>query len=271
MIDEKARQILFDTYWTNAGWRDEPSITSERFAYARDAEYMFDPIVLSHDKVLAWIARSYAKVSLADVSNAFLSSLSTRRLDLRSALGSYAIAHNFPQHSFIEAKGFCAICGMFANTTEPEDLSVLNFERFKWGGVRHLDPIYIAFDLERFATSARVPPSGNDLMIMQEIIAITRQLGPTAKLRDLEKSLVKAFMSNRAEREVLIQILSYCGIFQPQKHSGFFKEFTNYTDRTIPPVNKIDWTYPACWWRGNDGVNSQALTYYFPQLSFKGI
>ena len=28
---------------------------------------------------------------------------------------------------------------------------MLNFERFKWGGVRHSDPLYAALDLERFA------------------------------------------------------------------------------------------------------------------------
>jgi hypothetical protein len=40
------------------------------------------------------------------------------------------------------------------------DLNVLNFERFKWGGVRRDQPVYATFDLER--SRCLDPPSPTD-------------------------------------------------------------------------------------------------------------
>lgn len=89
--------------------------------------------------------------------------LASRRLDLRSALGSYAIACQLPWHVFSPAGDIdpcggytsvspsdCGICGSPARPG-PADLNLYSFERFKWGGVRRDDVSYIAFDLEQFS------------------------------------------------------------------------------------------------------------------------
>jgi hypothetical protein len=227
---------------------------------------MFEPIELSHDGFVKWMRSSLKSVNLERVRNAFLVSLSTRRLELRSALGSFAVVKNFPNHVYHGDNYCCAICGGFKNSKTPYDLSVLNFERYKWGGVRHAHLEYIAFDLEQFTKLEKSKPSEQDYSILHQIIEIARHCDPSARPRDLEKRLANVIKSNKAEREILIQILAYCGILQPKKYPGYFKSFPRYFERTIPPVKKIDWTYPICWWRGADGVNQDALKYYFPQL-----
>jgi hypothetical protein len=52
-------------------------------------------------------------LSPAEVGEAFLASLTSRRLDLRSALGSYAVARLLPEHSLtpVPYDGSRAICG----------------------------------------------------------------------------------------------------------------------------------------------------------------
>jgi len=101
---------------------------------------------------------------------------------------------------------------------------------------------------------------------MRQIIETTRTSEPKSRPRDLERRLAGIFKSNKAEREILIEILAYCGILQPHDHPGYYRSFVNFFERTIPPVAKIDWTYPICWWRGIDGINNELLQFYFPQL-----
>ncbi len=228
---------------------------------------MFKPVQFSHDEIAGWLQSSFKAISREDVSNAFLVSLESRRLEYRSALGSYAFARYFPDHAYQGENYCCALCGVLKNVSQAYDLSIFNFERYKWGGVRHEKPGYAAFDLERFAKLEKVRPSDYATEIMLRLVETIRQCKPNDKPRDLEVKLGKVVKSNKPEREILIQILSYCGILQPRNRPGYFQSFVRYIERDTPPVNKIDWTYPVCWWRGEDGINQVALNYYFPQLS----
>ena len=58
------------------------------FEYAKRAGVMFDPVRLSHDDVMNRALAAFRGVDHRAVADAFVSSLSSRRLDLRSALGS---------------------------------------------------------------------------------------------------------------------------------------------------------------------------------------
>jgi hypothetical protein len=265
MTRDRAQSILFDTYWSRAGWRQQPVVSPEDFAFARDAGYMFEPVHLAHDDVIRWLGTSFQEAMLEDIRNAFLASLSTRRLELRSALGSYAVARHLPVHA-LKGDGFrCTICGLFDHPYRRYDLSILNFERYKWGGVRHDHPEYVAFDLAQFAKLDRARPTQRDFDIMRQIVETARRCEPKARPRDLEKRLATVLTSNKAEREILIQILGYCGILQSSHHPGYFREFVNHADRTFP-LERTYWTYPVIWWRGADGINQEALEYYFPEL-----
>ena len=153
-IDQPALKILFSTYWSPTGWKREPSVSPTDFIYAKHLGVMFDPEYLSHDQAVGWAQRAHFLISKQQVVDQFLASLTTRRLDLRSALGSFAVGLNLPLHSWNRASGsarHCPVCQMYERFDLQEDLNVLNFERFKWGGLRHTDPIYIGFDLEQAA------------------------------------------------------------------------------------------------------------------------
>lgn len=268
--NETAKKILFDTYWSNTGWRSEPHTPTEDFELACNAGYMFKPEEFDHDKVVSRVKEARSRCKLLSVSNAFLASLSSRRLELRSALGSFAVLSEFPEHAAPgEKKETCEICG-YSLVSEKEDLSVLNFERLKWGGVRHSDALYAAFDLTLFAQLEPVLPTSDDLRIMHEIVEILQSAAPDDTPRQLEQKLNKTFASNKEERDVLLTILAYCGVLQPEGRTGYFQVFTNraFSDHidNLPKAYKLDWRYPLCWWRGKDGVNKRALRHYFPQL-----
>jgi hypothetical protein len=266
MSDKKALRILFNTYWSSAGWKRNPVVSPGDFEYARDAGYMFEPVKLSHRDLNHWLKGSLRKVRFEDVSRAFLASLGTRRLELRSALGSFAIARNYPDHTYRRGYFFCMVCGAFRHAHVAYDLSILNFERFKWGGVRHEHPEYIAFDLEEFSKLEIPEPTQRDLDIMLQIIKAAGTCEAQARPRSLERRLADLLDSNKAERDILLQILGYCGILQPPNLPGYFESFVEYSKRTEPPYNRF-WTYPFSWWRGEHGVNRKALHRTFPQLA----
>ena len=143
---------------------------------------------------------------------------------------------------------------------------MLNFERFKWGGVRHQDPLYIACNLEWFASADRLTPTPADRAVLREIVKRARSLPATARPRDLEKGLASVLDSNKAEREVLINILGYCGILHPAGEPGFFAGWVNDADRD---GGAGDWEYPAGLWSGRDGVDGAALAFWFPDIGFE--
>ena len=84
-VDRRALKVLFDTYWTSAGWRDERSRSTPPvdFEYAKQAGVMFDPIRVSHDDIVKRAITAVRGVTRQTVADAFVVSLSSRRLDLR--------------------------------------------------------------------------------------------------------------------------------------------------------------------------------------------
>lgn len=87
-MDKKAKHILFQTYWSAKGWRDKPVTAPDDFLYAKEKGMMFDPFTISHDDCVSQIVKLAASVSMEQTAKAFLSSLSTRRLDWRSGIAS---------------------------------------------------------------------------------------------------------------------------------------------------------------------------------------
>ncbi|MCA1549437.1 hypothetical protein I6F36_21650 [Bradyrhizobium sp. BRP19] len=273
--DRKALQILFNAYWSPKGWKQSAATDQADFEYARQAGYMFDPVAVTHDDIVARLVSIRPRVNLERAANAFLASLSTRRLDLRSALGSFSCAAYFPLHGLREQASRalgrrlpCRICGRYGDgSPAQEDLNVLSFERWKWGGVRHVDPLYCWFDLAQFEKADLVEPTEEDCSILTEIVGIASGLPPDARPNELEKRIGKVLKSNRAERCVLIQILGYCGVLKPARRSGFLQAFTPDEFRDRPPDHTNDWAYPVIWWRGADGVNADALSQLFPKVA----
>ena len=263
MYDKEAIKILFKRYWSSTGWTNT-HLSKLELDYAEEKGYMFEQVELSHDEINQQLINAVSSLTLKEVSDQFLASLSTRRLDLRSALGSYMVGKNFLNHAFTGNK-ICRYCGAYSKESEKQDLNVLNFERFKWGGVRHLDPLYIAFDLDQFGKTEILIPKKEDYEIFNKIIGIINESPNGSKIRDVEKALSKVLKSNKEEREVLLQILGFCSILSPSEYPGFINLFVPFDERETPDQSKNDWDYPVCWWTGKDGINKNALKLIFPE------
>jgi hypothetical protein len=228
---------------------------------------MFEPVSLSHDAIIARAEAIRGRVSADWVGRAFLASLSTRRLDWRSALGSLAAILQLPSHAFVAGPNAvgCRVCGEMREAVDV-DISVFSFERLKWGGVRHAAPRYAMFDLAWFASVPAATPTAADARIFSEMIERICGLPAAARPGDVEKSLRGLLPSNGWERRTLIDILGLAGILVPKNRPSFWGEYPFASEREAP-ANKNDWKYPVLWWTGADGVNRQALRFWFPDLA----
>lgn len=269
-MDKKAKNILFKTYWKN-GWIDGDKRTTSMndFEYAKAHGLMFDPLSISHDECLATIFTTLAFITPEKVSKAFLSSLSTRRLDWRSGLASYFIAKQLSPHAYdkaISGHGYhdgkithtsytCGTCrdlkyGIIGNEFYTDvDLNVLNFERIKWGGVRHGQLIYTLFDLQQFHLAQIPEPTSYDVQIFKEILKVIENAKPDDYPSALEKNLASVIKSTKEERKTLLEILACIEVLKPRSF-----------DR--PSKGKHDWVF-VTYWRGEDGYNKEAIEAYF--------
>jgi hypothetical protein len=260
--DKKALKILFDTYWGAGGWKDSRETSPEDLEYAKAAGVMFVPSSRSHDEIMDRAVRIASEVSRIAVADAFVASLGSRRLDLRSALGSFAVLRHFPSHEAESNGRQCKICGEYDQSTN-EDLNVLNFERFKWGGVRHDIAGYALFDLEQFSTARSSPPTDEDIGILRALIGATESAPDNTTADALQKHLAPVMKSNKSENETLVAILGLTGILGTDQHPGYLKSFVRSDERELPSRRFVDMTYPACWWSRSDGINTEAVEFWF--------
>jgi hypothetical protein len=139
----------------------------------------------------------------------------------------------------------------------------LNFERFKWGGVRHAQVEYAAMDLQLLRRDLIPKPSRDDVRIFKELIASIENAPHEVTSANLHKHFPKSLKANKAERDVVIGILGYCGVLGTAEHPGFADTFVASSSRAMPDRRFVDMAYPACWWNGSDGVNQIRLQEYF--------
>lgn len=240
-MDKKAKEILFKTYWTAFGWRPVHTTDPADFEYAKSKGLMFDRMTISKSDLLSRLHETVKEANLTTITDAFLCSLTNKRLDWRSALASYANAKRILDNPDID--------DYHMGHGKDIDVNVLNFERIKFGGVRHHNALYNLLDLQLLQKELIPKPTEADIRTFKEILSFTSQSahGNTAsKLRD---SLSAVYKSSKNERHTLIEILACAQILSPLT-----------SDRKEP--SKHDWTF-ALNWRGEDKYNSMRAKYYF--------
>lgn len=264
-MDDRALRILKSAYWGPTGWlkptADRPSPQDR--AYAEQAGYMFPPLTIGHDELITRVRDAATQTTLRQASDAFVASLSSRALHHRPVLSSFLVARSMPDHAFLPGASGCQICGTLLPPREV-DLSILNFERFKWGGVRFLEPAFVWFTLDRFSQEDQPEPTTEDQRILRQILTDLDQLPPKATATNGERAL-RAMPSNRDERLTAMEILAIADILHDPAHPGFLNGFVAYADREEPNVDYLDRGYPTAWWRRSHGLSKAAIDIVFPQ------
>lgn len=260
-LDKRATTILQKSFWSANGWKGTYGpFSGEDFDYAKSKGVMFDPLTITHDELVEKLQELHSgSVTRDKVAAAFLHSLSTRKVHLRSALSSWALTSELPVHAYAQPPAEqprysgCAACDAGRLMSDPlthEDLNVLNFERVKWGGIRLNKLLYCWLDLELFSRQEEVEATPQDLRILQDMAEAVKLCGSKDGARKLEKLWKDIFPSNRHERDVIMEIWGYAGILVPQEEPrqgrGGGNDFNSVAN-----------------WRGEDGYSQERLRFLF--------
>lgn len=248
-------------------------ISDDEFEYAKQMGIMF-PFreTIPHDKCMERIQNVLEKITPEDVANAFLYSLSTRALEYRSALGSYWYAKAIPPHEYNTKHSTCNICYCDKHNDLPcsreykNHYNCLNYERYKYGGVRHTYAQYALFDLEEFLKLPKVEHTKEDEHILYQILECVELLQPGNKAGALQKMITskKILKSNKNEISTILDIFGVCGILENEKHHCYAEGFLDCVNRN-PPELTNDYAYPVSWWKAQDGVNKKRFGIVFGQ------
>ena len=266
---DKGLKLLLTTYWNSSGWRYKTP-AAEDYEQAKAEGYMFGPApIRSHDETLRDLRNVLKKLSAEDIANAFLYSLSTRRLEYRSALGSYYYAIAIPDHSH-DTSHTCYFCN-WRPIMEWDSLekglpgyNTYNFERYKWGGVRHTHPEYALFDLEQILLLPKVTPTKEDRTILKSILHAAKELPPNKKAGAYRQLITKKKLlaSNKNEVGVLLNILGICGVLSGANAPCYCDRFVDVYHRS-PKEHTNDFTYPVNWWHISDSINEDRFLKVF--------
>jgi hypothetical protein len=202
---------------------------------------MFDPISIPHDDCVAKVCGLAKSISIDDVARAFVASLSTRRLDWRSAFASHVTAQALAIHKYtrvVSGQSYdgggnathtsytCGVCRdakygiVGAKEYRNGDLNVLNFERLKWGGVRVGNLLYTYFDLRQFAQEEIPDPTRDDIIALRRLFTVIGTSAARDRIGTLATRLRDVFPSSDDERKNLVESLAYAGLLAPTTDRG---------------------------------------------------
>lgn len=275
-MDKKAIAILLKTIKTSQSkslgswfyWETYMNyISEEDFNYAKQHMTMFDQEKIDHNEIFKRIKKAFLKIRKEDVVDAFLYSLSTRKLEYRSFLSSYCIAKTITEHEFIPSpnpnSNICAICGLRINEFEKSiEFNIINYFKFKYGSCSD-NSIGVLFDLEIFPYFSVVKPTEEDYNILNEIKKSITLSEPNDRISNLKKKISIVIKSNDEERLGILEILGVIGILHDDIHFGYADNYVTYLEREHRSVRFDDVSYPARWWQGKDGVDEGKWDYWF--------
>ncbi|QXH56389.1 hypothetical protein [Pseudomonas maumuensis] len=216
---------------------------------------------MSHDQVLAWLLKERALVAKDALVANFLTGVERNQAYLRAALSAFACATHLQQHSFTAQDQLtCQICSFF----KERDINfiALNRVRFLVGAALSGSIANIAFLLQEHNAGPKEQPGSLDLM--RSILELIRDVPPATKPKDLLKLLRKlpGIKMSEEEGRGFLDLLGHCGILQTPEHPGLLYRYINFG---LAPrsARSSDWSYPVDFWRGEHGLNEDALNYWF--------
>lgn len=259
-IDEKALSIL-----KSYNFLKPTSISEDDFEYAKKAGLMFEAAMQTHESAQEEVFKELSICNKKNITDLFLASLSSNRLDWRIGLPVYAIMQTFPMHIFEPASSEllnqCSLC--CSNPREILQLSFFSQIRFFVGGAVCCDIYEYAFVLKQNNLLHLVKPEQKDFAIFSNILYILKNADTKDTPSKLLKKLkVKGFKANEEQKKALLDTLGYCSILETKEHKGFL---TKYTNLGVTPrkSRSSDFHYPVDWWTGADGINTTAFKFWF--------
>lgn len=243
-----------------------PPPTEDEYEYALKAGYWSEVEPVEHDELIRRLQSLAEQIDPKRVAESFVAGVGQKRPDLRSSIASYVLASSISEHEAKLRPDFpCLICETWLHGEPPMakiDRNGSLGSRWAEGGVLTLE--YALADLEWFVAAPPVEASQADWEAFRELINDLRRAPEKCAAKALSKLMGKRIGANEMQRQRTLEVLSAIGVLEPRLYPSFWRAFTPYEDRArLENIN--DWEYPMRLWRGCDGVNEEAVSYWFGQ------
>ncbi|EJV7175466.1 hypothetical protein [Escherichia sp. 93.1518] len=246
-------------------YAEEHCISIDERAFLLEKGLGFEARSMTHDEALRKSFFYFKSCNKNHVIALFLSGLSITRLDYRSGLPAFAIMQTMPEHKFESNQAsFCRICSA-SQEDNHIDLTELNRQRFSSGGLAvYKTPYEISFFLEQQLKLEVVQPSEKDFSIFNAILKIIVDAQSGEKLTSIIKKIkaIDGFKITTDQCRCLLETLGFCGILETKEHKGYLTYFTN-PGLAPSKSHSSNWAYPVDFWTGGDGINRDALKFWF--------
>jgi hypothetical protein len=255
-IDPKALKIL-RSYDPN-----QPQDTSpEDFARLKATGLAFDDIKMAHDELVKWAFSEFTKCDKQSVADSYLIGVANNQPYLRTALAASAVMTRFPKHAYQTITDYqCSICAELPNPKI--DLTFVN--RCRWSGsLIGREPSSLAFYLQQHNADEIDEPTDADIQKFVDVLDVIGACPPEEKPSTLYKKIrqIPGLKMSDEEGRHFLNTLGYAGILQTPEHQGFIYKYIGHIVPT--KSHSSDWHYPVDFWTGKNGVNTDALKYWF--------
>ncbi|WP_250255225.1 hypothetical protein [Chryseobacterium sp. Marseille-Q3244] len=61
----------------------------------------------------------------------------------------------------------------------------------------------------------------------------------------------------------MLEILGVIGVLHDDEHFGYADQYITYPEREHRPIRNDDVGYPARWWQGKFGIDTEKWKYWF--------
>ena len=236
---------------------------------------LLPPADRAHDEIIDELMEIVKDIDLNDLVNGFLYSLSTGKNEYRTALASYFFAKGVEKHKpkithLAIGYDLCHYCGMSVDKDGmchiEDSLSRYTLYYPQFGTIQRIQRAdYILFDLKQFKALPKVTYTKDDVDILAYILKSADDMGENNKFTALQKQLTrsKKLNMNGNEINVVLGVLSVCGVLQAPDHRGFNKAFKACGDWGFEGY-ETELFYPLFYWRGRYGVDTASLAEVFP-------
>ena len=240
-MDKKAKNILM-RYMDDS---KRNLLSSEDIAYAKDNGAILEDLSISYEEALDILKQSFQFISLSDVADSFLYSLSTRDMEYRYVLASYVYAASWLKFDRDKTD----------KVPSRLNRTFYNWVKYKGGGIWS-DIGKPIFYLDEFTRMDKPRPTDVDKNILREIIAIASAMSDQATgimlCEKIQES--KVLPCNKSEIIGILETLAICGILETPEHKGYLDSFTPPLMRDTGDLRQ-SLSYPLNWWRGENKVN----------------
>lgn len=216
---------------------------------------------LSHDELISRLFEEVKGAIKHEVIESFLYGLEHGAAQCRAALSAFAITLNFPQHSFDSPKGVqCEICSGFKSKCM--NYTLYDVMRHISGATNGGPPEQLYFFLKKH-NELRAHKSSS-VSVLNHILDVIRSAEDEETPVTLEKKIraIPGVTFTKEESRSLLDLLGHLSILETTEHKGFLSEFKNI-GRMPRKSRSSDWSYPVDFWIGKDGVNEDAVIFWF--------